>query len=74
MADPVTAISIAASIVQLIDATTRACKYLNEVRHATKERAELAMEAANLVPLLTSLHNRVQQACGNSEDSWMKSR
>ena len=74
MADPITALSLATSIVQLIDATTRACKYLNEVKHATKGRAELAMEAANLVPLVTSLHNRVQQAHDNSEDSWMKSR
>ena len=74
MADPITAIGIAASIVQLIDATTKARKYLNEVKHATKERAELAMEAANLVPLLTSLHNRVQKAHDNPQDSWTQSR
>lgn len=74
MADPLTAIGLAASIVQLIDATTKAYKYLNEVKHATKERAELAMEAANLVPLLTSLRNRVEKAYDSSEETWIKSR
>ncbi len=74
MTDPITAIGLAASIVQLIDATTKAYKYLNEVKHATKDRAELAMEAANLVPLLTSLRNRVEKAYDNPEAKWIKSR
>lgn len=74
MADPFTAIGLAASIVQLIEATTKVYKYLNEIKHATKERAELAMEAANLVPLLTSLRNRVEKAYDNSEETWIKSK
>ena len=72
MTDPITAIGLAAGVVQLIDATTKAYMYLNEVKHATKERAELAMEAANLVPLLTSLRNRVDKAGDDSEDDWIK--
>ena len=71
MADPITAAGLAASIVQLIDATTKAYIYLNEVKHATKERAELAMEAANLVPLLTGLRNRVEKAGDDSEQNWI---
>ena len=74
MADPLTAIGVVASIVQLIDATTKTYKYLNEVKHATKERADLAMEAANLVPLLTSLRNRVESAYDDPQDKWTKSR
>ena len=74
MAEPITVIGLAASIVQLIDSTAKAYKYLNEVKHATKERADLAMEAANLVPLLTSLRNRLEKAYDDSEDKWIESR
>lgn len=69
MWDPLTANGLAASLVQLIDATTKAYKSLNEVKNTTKERAELAMEAASLVPLLTSLRNRVEKAPDSSQDS-----
>ena len=60
--------------VQLIDATTKAYKYFNEVKNATKERANLAMEAAYLMPLLTSLRNRVEKTPHTPRDSWIKSR
>jgi hypothetical protein len=60
--DPVTAIGLVASIVQLIDATTTAIKYLNDVKDAPKDRATLAREAANLLVLLMDLRCRVEEA------------
>ena len=52
MMDPVSAIGLVASIVQLIATTSKVIKYVDEVKDAPKERASLASEAANLVPLL----------------------
>jgi hypothetical protein len=66
--DPVTAVGLVASIVQLIDSTTKVVKYLNDVRDAPKDRARLAQEAASLLALLTSLRYRVEES--NPTDSW----
>jgi hypothetical protein len=60
--DPVTAIGLVANIIQLIDATTTAIKYLNDVKDAFKDRATLAREAANLLVLLMDLRCRVEEA------------
>ena len=62
------AVGLAASIVQLIDATTKAIKYLNNVKDAPKDRATLAREAANLLALLMDLRCRVEEA--ESTDPW----
>jgi hypothetical protein len=66
--DPVTGVGLAASIVQLIDVTTKAIKYLNDVKDAPKDRAKLAKEATSLLVLLTDLRYRVEEA--KSTDSW----
>lgn len=60
--DPVTAVSLAASIVQLIDATTKTIRYLNDVKDAPKERSRLALEATRLLVLLTDLRYKVDEA------------
>jgi hypothetical protein len=60
--DPVTAIGLVANIIQLIDATTTAIKYLNDVKDAPKDRATLAREAANLLVLLMDLRCKVEEA------------
>jgi hypothetical protein len=60
--DPITAVGLAASIVQLINATTKALKYLNDVKDAQKDRATLAREASSLLALITDLRNKVEEA------------
>ncbi|KAH0541723.1 hypothetical protein FGG08_003815 [Glutinoglossum americanum] len=66
--DPITAVSLAASIVQLIDATTKVIKYLNDVKDAPKDRARLARETTSLLALLTDLRYKVEEA--NPTDPW----
>src|SRR4051812_25401279 len=66
--DPVTAVGLAVSITQLIDATAKAIKYLNDVKDAPKARARLAQEATSLLVLLTSLRYRVEEA--KTTDPW----
>ncbi|KAH0534081.1 hypothetical protein FGG08_007315 [Glutinoglossum americanum] len=66
--DPVTVVGLAASIVQLINATTKAIKYLNDVKEAPKDRARLAREATSLLALLIDLRYRVEEA--ESTDPW----
>ena len=69
--DPVSAIGLVASIVQLISTTSKVIKYVDEVKDAPTERASLASEAANLVPLLMSLKQRVETS--SSTDPWFAS-
>ena len=64
--DPVTVLGLVASIVQLIDATSKVIKYINEVKDTPKERETLAQEAANLMPLLMTL----KQRASSSDESW----
>jgi hypothetical protein len=69
--DPVTVVGLVASIVQLIDATTKAIKYINDVKDAPRERARLAREATSLLALLTDLRYRVEEA--KSMEPWFTS-
>jgi hypothetical protein len=69
--DPVTAVGLVASIIQLIDATTTAIKYLNDVKDAPKDRAALAREGSSLLALLTDLRYRLEEA--ESTDPWFNS-
>lgn len=46
-------------------------RYLNDVKNAPKERAKLSLEAANLLPLLNSLRDQVENASPN--DPWIAS-
>ena len=69
--DPVTAIRLLASIVQVIDTTATAVQYLSDVRKAPKDRARLAQEATNLLSLLTTIRYKVEEA--NTVDPWFTS-
>jgi hypothetical protein len=66
--DPITAVGLIASIVQLIDTISKAISYLKDVKDAPKDRAKLAREASSLLLLLTDLRYRVEET--NSTDSW----
>jgi hypothetical protein len=66
--DPVTAVGLVASVVQLIDSTTTALRCLNDIKNAPKERARLAMEITSLLSLLTSLRYRIEECKPNG--SW----
>ena len=57
-----------ASIIAILELTTRLTGYINDVRHATREQAKVAVEASNLYGLLTSLRFRVEEV--QSEDPW----
>ena len=57
--EPVTAIGLVASVVQLINATTKAIKYLNDVKDAPRDLAKLAREVVSLLALLADLRRRV---------------
>jgi len=46
-------------------------RYLNDVKNAPKERAKLSLEAANLLPLLDTLRDQVENADPN--DPWIES-
>lgn len=52
--------NFAASIVALIDALSKAIKYLRAVKNASKERKALSQETAALLPILISLQNTVE--------------
>ncbi|KAI9830716.1 MAG: hypothetical protein M1819_005380 [Sarea resinae] len=64
----VTVLVLSSSIVQLIDATTKAVKYINAVKNAPKDRATLACEASSLLVLFTKLRYRVEDA--KSAEPW----
>ena len=69
--DPVSVIGLVASIVQLIETTSKVIKYIDEVKDAPRERSSLASEAANLMPLLMTLKQRVETS--SSTDAWFSS-
>lgn len=68
--DPVTAIGLAASIIQLIDVTAKAVKYLNDVKDAPKDRQRLALEVTSLLALLTNLRYQMEEA--EATDTWFR--
>jgi hypothetical protein len=57
-----------ASIIAVLQLTSTLTSYLNDVRNATKEQAEMAVEASNLYTLLTNLRFRVEGA--RSDGAW----
>jgi hypothetical protein len=69
--DPITAVGLATSIVQLIDATITAIKHLNNVKDAPKDRATPAQEGSSLLALFTDLRYRVEEA--GSTGAWLAS-
>jgi len=62
--EPVTAVGLAAGLIQLIDATMKvivgSIDYLKDVKGAAKDREVLSHEAASLYLLLTNLRFRVE--------------
>ena len=58
--DPITAVGFVAALVQLIDITSKAVRYINDVKNAPKSRAKLAREASGLLSLLIDLRYRVE--------------
>ena len=61
-------LSITASIIAILQLTTTLTSYINDVRHATREQAKVAVEASNLYSLLTTLRFRVEEA--KSDNPW----
>ncbi|OBT96480.2 hypothetical protein VE01_05654 [Pseudogymnoascus verrucosus] len=61
-------LSITASIIAILDLTTKAIQYLGDVKDAPKARASLAIEASNLYSLLMNLRYRLEE--GRSNEAW----
>ena len=60
--DPVTAVGLAASILQIINTTAQTIQHLNNVKDLPKDQAKLLQEVASLLGLLTSLKCRIEEA------------
>jgi len=60
--DPISAISLAASLISLIDGTANAIQYLNSFRYAFREHEKLCREANSLLSILTNLRQKVKEA------------
>jgi hypothetical protein len=71
MFDPITVVGLVASITQLIITAAEIFMYINYVKGARKDRGELSLEVANLIPLLANLRHCVEQADPN--DVWISS-
>jgi len=65
MADP---LSITASIIAIIQLTTKVVSYLQDVKHAPRECQQCAIEASNLLSLLINLRYHLESA--TKEDPW----
>ena len=66
-----TGISLAAGIVQVVDATLKFIKYVHKVKEAPEEIAKLSSEAISVLSFLTQLRYRVDGASIN--DPWYRS-
>jgi hypothetical protein len=55
-------LSVAASIIAILQLSNKVIGYLNDVKDASKERAKCAVEATNLHSLLTNLRYRLEDA------------
>lgn len=64
------AVGLTASITQLVAATTKAIRYINDVKNAPRERATLLLEATTLLALLTSLGYKVEVS--RTTDPWFE--
>ena len=61
-------ISTTASIIAILQLSSKVLGYLNDVKDASKDRAKCAVEAANLNNLLTALRFRLEE--GDSSTPW----
>ncbi|KAF2497867.1 hypothetical protein BU16DRAFT_506527 [Lophium mytilinum] len=62
MADP---LSVAASIIAVLQLTSKLISYLDDVKDAPKDRDQWAIEASNLSSLLTQLRYRCTETSSN---------
>lgn len=64
-------LSTTASIIAILELTTTLVAFLNNVKNATKEQKQVAIEASNLYGLLIGLRFRVEAAeANNTNDPW----
>jgi hypothetical protein len=61
-------LSFSASLLAVLELSATLMKYVNDVRNAPKERAQIGREASNLYALLTSPRFRVEDA--QADDPW----
>lgn len=61
-------LSLSVSIIAVLQLTGKLLSYLNDVQNATKDQAQLTVEAYNICSLLASLRIRVEQS--NAHDRW----
>lgn len=59
--DPITAVAFLATVVQLIDLTSKVVRYFNDIKDAPEDRAKLAREATGLLALLTDLRYQMEE-------------
>jgi len=63
-------IGLIASLAQLIDVASKTLRFLNNIKNAPKDRAQVAQEASLLLALLTSLRYRLEEA--DAQDCWVQ--
>ena len=61
-------LSITASIIAVLQLTSKVIQYLDDVEDAPKDRARLVTEASNLYSLLMNLKYRLEE--GRSNEPW----
>lgn len=61
-------LSITASIIAILQLTSKVIEYLNDIKDAPKDRARCAIEASNIYNLLTTLRYRLEE--GSSNEPW----
>ena len=64
-------LSVTASIIAVLQLTSKLTSYISDVRNATTEQQVVAIEAGNLYGLLIRLRFRVEEAeKSQSDDPW----
>ena len=61
-------LSVAASIIAVLQLTGTVISYLNDIKNAPKDRAKCAVEASNVFSLLTNLQYRLEESQPN--EAW----
>ena len=59
-------VGVAASLVALIGVTAKTIQYLSSVKEASKERKSLLREASDLLQMLISLQNKIDETKRNT--------
>ena len=63
-------VGLAASIITIIDISTKTVKYLQDVKDAPAARRRLSVEVTSLLSLLTNLQYRVEEA--KATEPWLQ--